>query len=332
MAKKAIKQDAYLCLSAMLRAREPRLLNDDRAQRMLDAPSFEEAAKILADCGYEDMSQMSAKEVEDALAKHRNEVFAEMAQLAPDKSIVDVFRMKYDYHNAKTIIKAEAMGTDSERLLSGSGRVSPEAFLNAYGEGRFGDLPSVLGHATEEAKGVLARTANPQLADFLLDKAYFAELQELCAALKSDFLTRYVSVLADSTNLRSAVRTLRMGKNADFLREALVPGGSVSAERILASASGDALASLFSGVLSDAAALGAAAAEGGPLTAFELACDNAVAKTLGEAKLVSYGEAPVIAYLAAVESEITAVRMILTGRLAGIDPQTIRERLRDLYA
>ena len=61
MAKKAIKQDAYLCLSAMLRAREPRLLNDDRAQRMLDAPSFEEAAKILADCGYEDMSQMSAK-------------------------------------------------------------------------------------------------------------------------------------------------------------------------------------------------------------------------------------------------------------------------------
>ena len=53
---------------------------------------------------------------------------------------------------------------------------------------------------------------------------------------------------------------------------------------------------------------------------------------LGDAKLVAYGEEPVVAYLAAVESEITAVRMILTGRLAGIDPQTIRERLRDLYA
>ena len=35
------KNEAYLCLSAMLRAREPRLLNDDRAQRMLEAPSFE---------------------------------------------------------------------------------------------------------------------------------------------------------------------------------------------------------------------------------------------------------------------------------------------------
>ena len=35
---------------------------------------------------------------------------------------------------------------------------------------------------------------------------------------------------------------------------------------------------------------------------------------------------------AAVEGEIQAVRMILTGRLAGVKPQAIRERLRDLYA
>ena len=45
-----------------------------------------------------------------------------------------------------------------------------------------------------------------------------------------------------------------------------------------------------------------------------------------------FGEEAVLAYLAAVETEITAVRMILTGKLAGIAPQTIRERLRDLYA
>lgn len=333
MAKKAIKQDAYLCLSAMLRAREPRLLNDDRAQRMLDAPSFEEAAKILADCGYEDMSQMSAKEVEDALAKHRNEVFAEMAQLAPDKSIVDVFRMKYDYHNAKTIIKAEAMGTDSERLLSGSGRVSPEAFLSAYGEGRFGDLPSVLGHATEEAKGVLARTANPQLADFVLDSAYFAEMKEIARESGNSFLERYAEVLIDSTNLKSAVRTLRMHKDADFLQSVLLSGGTVSDSRIAAAGDREALAGLFqNSKLAEAAALGADAAAGGRMTAFEKACDNAVTDYLKDAKLIGFGPETLVAYLAAVEGETTAVRMILTGRLAGIAPDTIRERLRDLYA
>ena len=68
------------------------------------------------------------------------------------------------------------------------------------------------------------------------------------------------------------------------------------------------------------------------MTAFERACDNAVNTYLRAAKLVSYGPEAVAAYLAAVEGEITAVRMILTGKLAGIAPETIRERLRDLYA
>ena len=59
---------------------------------------------------------------------------------------------------------------------------------------------------------------------------------------------------------------------------------------------------------------------------------EAVNAYLKGAKLVSYGCEPVIAYMAAVEGEITAIRMILTGRLAGIAPQVIRERLRDMYA
>ena len=84
--------------------------------------------------------------------------------------------------------------------------------------------------------------------------------------------------------------------------------------------------------LANAAALGAAAVKGGTMTEFELACDNAVTAYLTGARLVSYGEAPAIAYLAAVEGETTALRMILTGMLAGLPTETIRERLRDLYA
>ena len=40
-------KESYLCLSAMLRAREPKLLNAEKASRMLDASTFEEAAKLL---------------------------------------------------------------------------------------------------------------------------------------------------------------------------------------------------------------------------------------------------------------------------------------------
>ena len=317
----------------MLRAREPRLLNNERAERMLDAASFEDAAKLLTDCGYPDMSQMTAGEVEQALAERRAAIFDEIEKLSPDRELTELFRLKYDYHNAKAIIKAEAIGSDAARLLSDAGRIGGARLLELYNEERYSLLPPLLGKAMAEAKAVLARTANPQLSDFVLDRAFFAELRDVAERVDSDYLRGYAAILADSANLKSAVRTLRMGKNQDFLAEVLVEGGSISSQRILAAGDRESLAALYAHTpLERAAALGAEALAGGGMTAFERACDNAVNAYLRAAKLVSYGPEAVAAYLAAVEGELQALRMILTGRLAGVKPQAIRERLRELYA
>ena len=327
------KKEAYLCVSAMLRAREPKLLNLEKANRMLDAASYEDAAKLLTDCGYPDMSQMTAAEVENSLAERRAAIFEEMRGLSPDKELVDLFKLKYDYHNAKAILKAEAMGSDCTHLLSDAGRIPGVKLRELYNEEKFSSLPKTLADAMAEAKAVLARTANPQLADFVLDKAYFAELHAAAEALNSDFLRGYAAIQVDAANLKSAVRTLRMGKNQDFLAEVLVPGGSVSVERLMGALDKEGMESLYAHTrLEKAAALGAAAVAGGGMTAFEKACENAVTDYMRSSALISYGPEAVAAYLSAIEGEIQAVRMILTGRLAGVKPEAIRERLRDLYA
>ncbi len=329
----AKKKEAYLSLSAMLRAREPKLLNADRAGRMLDAASFEEAAKLLTDCGYADLSQAGAGEIEAALTQRRNQILDELEQLSPERAIVDLFRIKYDVHNAKVLLKSEAMGVDGTALYSRSGRFAPEKLQELYHEERYSELPESFGKALAEAKSILARTANPQLADFVLDRAMFEEMLAAAKATDCPFLTGYVRLLVDCSNLKSLVRTGRMHKDADFLRQVLLPGGNVDEDRLQAAGDGEGLAALFAhSPLEQAAARGAEALSGGSLTAFERACDNAVNTYLRSAKLVSYGPEAVAAYLAAVEGEITAVRMILTGKLAGIAPETIRERLRDLYA
>ena len=334
MSNKKCVREKYLYLSAMLRAREAKMLTRDKAERMIDAPSFDEAAKMLTDCGYKDMSGFTAKQVEETLAEHRAEIFAELARLSPNAEPVEVFRMRYDYHNAKIVIKTEADGRDRSDLMSASGRVSPEILKRSFAEEKYLGLPPVLADAMVEAKSALARSQNPQLADFILDRAYFAEICAAAKNLGSAFLKGYAQMLIDAANLRSAVRTMRMNKDAEFLKTALIPGGGIDTGRVLAAfGSGDTLASIYANtLLENAAALGAAAVKGGTMTEFELACDNAVTAYLTGARLVSYGEAPAIAYLAAVEGETTALRMILTGMLAGLPAETIRERLRDLYA
>ena len=71
--------------------------------------------------------------------------------------------------------------------------------------------------------------------------------------------------------------------------------------------------------------------EGGGLTRFGGLCDNAVTAYLAKARSVPFGEHPLIGYLYAREAELTAIRIILTGRLAGLSAETIRERLRESY-
>ena len=334
MAKK-VKDTEYLMLSSMLRAREAGMLSRERMDRMLSAPSFQEAAKLLTDCGYEDMSSCAAAGVNDALSRRRAAVFAELAGMSPHTEVVDIFRVKYDYHNIKAFVKAKAMETDAKRILSDCGRVPAEKLVECVeGEGGLSSLPEDMAAAFAEAQDVLARTGNPQLADFELDRRCFAEQSALAGESGSAFLAGYVRTLIDGANLRAAVRTVRMGKDRAFMLQAMAPGGSADMETVASAAeNGEALAAVFNATcLEKAAALGVQAMKGGSMTAFELECDNAVSAYLAGAKMIPFGAEPVAEYLALIESEITAARMILTGRLAGIDAEVIRERLRDINA
>ena len=182
------------------------------------------------------------------------------------------------------------------------------------------------------ARDALSRSADPQLADLILDRAYFAEYHEQAAQVGSAFLMGYAQLQADSANLRAAVRARRMHKDAAFLKSVLVPGGSVPAEEICqVLAQDEPFAPLFANTALFAAAQAGDESQSGSLTAFERLCDNTLTAYFAKAKSVVFGEQVVIAYLCALENEISAARMIISGLQAGLPADTIRARLRDLY-
>ena len=61
----------------MLAARETKMLSAERMERMIDAPTNDEAAKILEECGYGDLSGLSAKAAGAALEAHIAALFDE---------------------------------------------------------------------------------------------------------------------------------------------------------------------------------------------------------------------------------------------------------------
>ena len=331
MAKK-LKDTDYLFISTYLHSRERDLLTAARMERMIEAPTAEEAVKVLQEIGYGEFPSVTEQALSAALAQEQEKLFQDLYRFVPDKAVVDVFKVKYDYHNLKALLKARAMKLDGGRLLLDAGRVSAADMQRAVTEGDYGSLPEALRRAAEGAGEVISATGDPQLSDFVLDRAYYAEMLSAAKETGSEFLTRYVLATIDAANLRSAVRTLRMKKGADLLKKVLVPGGTIQPETVQAAALAGNLEELYRPTeLRGAAELGTAAAQGGSLTAFEKACDDAVTSVAAKAKSVSFGVEAVISFLAAKEIEFTAVRIIMSSRMAGIGGDTIRERLREAY-
>ena len=270
-----------------------------------------------------------------ALSQSREALLADLGDSAPDPRYIDIFKLKYDYHNAKTILKAAAMGTDPARMLMDMGRVSASELKTAMDSGELDGLPGTLPEAVAEAKSVLDTTRDPQLSDITLDRWMYRDMAQVADVTGSAFLRGYVAAQIDAANLRALIRTLRMGKNADFLVGVLFDGGGIDPAAILAVAAerGSGLEEVYGSTrFAQAAEAGEAALKGGSLTAFDKRCDDAVADYLSGAQMIPFGEAPMLAYLAARETEYTNIRILLMGRAAGLSPEIIRSRLRRINA
>lgn len=334
--KKQIKDTDYLAISARIRAMENMLLTQPRMEKILEARKEEEITKILQDCNYfsGQFNPSEPAEMDAALTPVRGRMFADMISGAPDPRYVDLFRMKYDYHNVKALLKGAALGKNVDRILMDIGRVPLKELRAAVSSGELGGLPICLGDAIVEAKEVLNTTRDPQLSDVLLDRWYYQDMTTLAEEIGSSFLQGYVRTKIDGVNLRTLVRTIRMGKNVEFLKGALVDGGNVDMAAILKVGSdrGTGLAELYSFTdLREAAVEGATILKGGSMTQFEKLCDDGIASYLAVAQTVPFGEAPLIAYMAAHETEFINLRILLMGRITGLSNELIRARLRTMY-
>ena len=327
------KDTDYLTISARVRAMEGRLLTRERLERMIEARDNGEALKILTECGYPELTAPTPAALEQALAQARTGLFRDLAAAVPDGRLVELFQLKYDYHNAKVLLKAQATGQEAERLLMRGGRYEPEVLLERWQREELRDFAPVFRAALLQARDSLAASGDPQLSDVILDRACYGEMADLARECGSEFLQGYVRLSVDAANLRTCVRAARLEKDSGFLARVLLEGGNVSAQT-LAWTKGQDLGERFrAGALEHAAQLGAQLARpgGAPLTEFERQCDNALTAYLAAQRRVPFGEQAVAGYLYAREAELTAIRTVMAGRFAALDPDVIRARLRDTY-
>ena len=158
-----IKDTDYLAISARVRAMETTLLTAERMERLLEARSDEEVSKLLQDCGYPELDAARPEAMDAALSQAREELLTDLGDGAPDPRYIDIFKLKYDYHNAKAILKAAAMGTSPDRMLMDMGRIGAAELKTAVESGELDKLPGALPAAVAE------QTTAGEAVDLMMD-------------------------------------------------------------------------------------------------------------------------------------------------------------------
>ena len=237
-------------------------------------------------------------------ARNREAVFRELEELAPDRGIVDFFRVKYDYHNAKVFLKSIASNTDNSRLYSSMGRYTPEQLMLAYRDGKSEALSPAFAKALTQADDVLSRTRDPRLADFLLDRAYVGEMKTTAEGTGSPLLTRFAALQADALNLRALVRMLKSGVEPEQLGEVLTDCGSVPLKALKEAYpdTGTVLALYKTTELAPLLPEAEKAAQGGGFSPLENGCRRLLASWMDRVKLTPFGEEVLIRYLYRLEA------------------------------
>ena len=325
----------YVYISAKVRSLENLLIGRSTLEKMLSAKDADEAFSLLRDAGADVRSdrRYNASEREDTLLGLQKQALLDLKAGLPDANLLKIFEYPYDCANIKSAIKCEIRGIDCAPLLFDIGSVPSDVAVDAVKRRDFSVFPKNMAKAAAEAVDEFNRTGNPQAIDFILDRACFADIDDIAKATNADFVLKYCQARADLKNFIIALRVLRMDCGVygeKLVGAALVPGGSIDTSDISA-AYKRGEDNLFALVSDRYGYIGAKISVGCSLELAEKVCDDCLMDILSSAKMKTYGIEVPFAYVAAIENEIQNVRMITAGKDAGADSDILRERLRESY-
>lgn len=308
-----------------VRVLEGKLLSRSTFERLIDAADLQEQKRILAEThvGRYLEGAQTAEDVERALEASLGDLYDEFLERANlPAPVVTYFRVPHDYANLRASLKARLLGGDAG-TLSTLGSAGPESYA-AEGAGLPDDMRELL-HAWDEAE------ETPSLDDVeaVLDRAQFGALSAASRASKLGFLRELTRLRTDLANARVLVRSRAKGLLPGDIDSRLVPGGTPAIARLAPQAARMSAEELAGAIWETRALPKMTEADLIDVQRFDLAADAVVAGRMLAARMSPGGAEPVLAYVLAREAEVLLLRTAVAGRLAGLDSNAVRERLRE---
>lgn len=323
----------YLHASVRTAYLENLLVSREELVKAAGSDSAEDAFRLLS--GKRIFKNSDPGRYEEAFEESLRESYELVEDITNDMGLTYIFRYSIDGHNMKVMVKSRAASGDFSGLYKTGGTVGTGVMAEELRKGHFYHVPEAVGEAGLEAVSLLAKTGDPQAVDIIIDRAVMAEIIRKAAEIDFALLTEYAVVRVDLTNIKAALRLLRI--KADVYKAAgiFAEGGSFTLKELKeAYTMGYDGITALTGRLDRTGSLTEAVEgikRGGSPGLFEQQTERRLSELFEQAAREPFGIGPVISFLYRKEREIRACRFVLVSKLFNIPAEQIKERLGYFY-
>lgn len=318
----------YTYAVARIRAQEVSLLTNAVIEQLLACKSAEQALQFLVEKGWGDLTA-GTLDADEVLNKEEEKMWQTIREVAPDMHVFDVLSLPKLYHNLKAAIKEVCTEVENKNIFYDDCEIPGEEMFALVQNKEFDKLPGNMSATAREAFDTLLHTRDGQLCDLIIDHATLEAMLEAGKKSGEKIIEEYAQTAVAIADIKIAVRSQKTGKNAEFMKKAMVNCSEINVDQLTqaALAGVEEIAQYLEGT---SYREGADALRISP-SAFERWCDNKMTDSMRSQKYESFSVGPLLAYLLARQNEIKTVRIILTGKQNEFPDEAIRERIREMY-
>lgn len=317
-----MKDTDYAFCVARIRALENRMLTAQDINALVDKKSYSDGLRFLEEKGY----LCSDDNVESIVQNENNKLQLLLEESVPDKNELNILYLINDFFNIKALVKSEVASSDVSDNFVYPTTITTEKSSDEP----FSNLNDKYRSVALKAYDIALKTRNGKYSDGIIDRAAIDALAEGSKSKKSGLIGRICAFLADTANIKVALRCAQTNQDADYINEAIGSCCLFRREKLIEKtlAGKDELLEFL---------LGTEYKKGVEIynskpSDFEKWCDDELINKTKSAVYTSFGFDPVVSYYYRKNLEIKTVRMILTALKSNTDKNIIRERVRKFYA
>lgn len=197
------------------------LLKDDFFRRLLASETLEEDHRIISDSPLKEyfIQKDDLYKTESLLNRYYLDRLVDISRSSPDRSVCDLFRLRYNFLNLKNYIKEKILFLPYERHPLGE---IPDELWRGLWDGEDLSSPEIFSSTVTLLKKNISNGGSTAIViDSIMDNAYLTYLLEIAKGIRSSFIEDFIWRYKLVRGIEIIWRALSSGNDRELMPEFL---------------------------------------------------------------------------------------------------------------